>query len=293
MANKKRSLTGYQKEENDELWLWDDIPELGMEVGYKIDRLLHYEQSSYQEISIADTRSFGRMLILDGTPQITSKDGFIYNEMISHIALATCPMPENVAMIGGGDCGPAREAMRYESVKRIDVVEIDQRVVDACKIWMTQDSKDNADGRVHLIYRDGYKWIQEQTNVYDILLIDRSDPYGPATSLYKPPFYQYVHDSLTKEGIAVFQAGSPYYSSHILKGTVKNLQRLFPIVLPYTCTVPTFPGGIWCFVLASKKWSPLQADLSRLQWTHSKYINPDLFRASFILPNYIKRLLNE
>ncbi|MBP1964486.1 polyamine aminopropyltransferase [Paenibacillus aceris] len=291
MTNNKNTLTGYYKESDEDLWLWDDIPELDMEVGYKVEALLHYERSPFQEISIVDTQGFGRMLVLDGTPQVTTKDGFIYNEMITHIAMTTHREPKRVGMIGGGDCGPSREALKYESVEQIDVVEIDQQVIEVCRRWMTKDSGDEREACIRMIYRDGYKWIQEQKNNLDVLLIDRSDPYGPATSLYKQQFYQYVYDSLTEDGIVVFQSGSPFYNTSILKNTVRSLSKLFPIVHPYVCSIPTFPGGIWSFVVASKKWDPLQADLTRLPCKDTKYIDPETFLASFVLPKYIKNIL--
>lgn len=293
MTDKKSSLTGYYKETNEELWLWDDIPELDMEVGYKVKALLYYEQSPFQEISIVETKGFGRMLVLDGTPQVTTKDGFIYNEMITHIAMTTHREPKQVAMIGGGDCGPAREALMYSSVEQIDVVEIDPRVIEVCKTWMTKETEHNRSGLISTVLKDGYKWIQGQKNKYDVLLVDRSDPYGPAISLYKQQFYQYVYDSLTDEGIVVFQSGSPYYNSNTLIKTNSNLKKLFPIVHTYLCSIPSFPGGIWSFTIASKKWDPLEADLNGLQWQEAKYINPEIFQASFVLPNYIKRKLEE
>lgn len=290
MTSKKYSLTGYYKEPDDTLWLWDDLPEANMEVGYKVDALLHYERSPYQEISIVDTKGFGRMLVLDGTPQVTTKDGFIYNEMIAHIAMAAHPAPKKVAVIGGGDCGAAREALRYEGVQQIDVVEIDQRVVEVSRTWLTKGSVLEQDKRVHMIYRDGFKWIQEQKGAYDVVLVDRSDPYGPATSLYKQQFYQYLYDSLKDDGIVVLQSGSPYYNANILKSTVGSLKKRFPLVLPYLCTIPTFPGGIWSFTLGSKQWNPLQTDLNRLRWQEASYINPDTFRAAFTLPTYVKKI---
>lgn len=291
MAGKKYSLTGYYKEANEELWLWDDLPELDMEFGYKVQSLLHYEQSPFQEISVVDTKGFGRMLVLDGTPQVTTRDGFIYNEMITHIAMTTHPEPVKVAMIGGGDCGPAREALQYGSVRQIDVVEIDRRVVEICRSWLTKETSEERAGLIHTEYMDGYKWIQEQKNSYDVLLVDRSDPYGPAISLYKPQFYQYVYESLTNDGIVVIQTGSPYYYSSILQRTFSSLKKLFPIVRPYLCSIPSFPGGIWSFTIASKKWDPLEVNLDRLQWQHTRYMTPEIFRSSFVLPKYVQASL--
>jgi spermidine synthase len=283
------SLTGYEKYE-EELWLYDDVPELDLDIGYKVNALLHYEQSPYQEISVIENKGFGRMLVLDGTPQYTTNDGFIYNEMIAHVPLITHPAPKKVAIIGGGNCGPAREAVKYPEVEQVDVVEIDKRVVEVCRTWFSADV-DSLGGRVNLVHRDGAEWIQEQKGAYDVLIVDRSDPYGPATVLYKPTFYQDAYHCLREDGIAVFQSGSPYYYAHILRDTVRNLGKLFPVVRTYLAAVPTFPGGIWSFTLASKKWDPLQADVNRLQWQDARYINPETLRASFALPNYVRERL--
>lgn len=292
MTNKKPSLTNFEKEPNGELWLWDDLPEFQMETGYQVEALLHYERSTYQEISIVESKGFGRMFVLDGTPQITAKDGFVYNEMISHIPMVTHPAPKRIAMIGGGDCGPASVVMKYETVEKVEIVEIDERVLEVCKIWMPNAAAVANDKRVQLTYADGFRWIQGRKKAFDVLLIDRSDEYGPAVSLYKPSFYQFVHDSLSEDGIVVFQSGSPHYYGNSLRSTVRSLRRLFPIVRTYICYIPSFPGGVWSFTLASKKYDPLEADLSRLRDEEAKYITPELFHSSFILPRYVRDLLS-
>ncbi|NGQ96162.1 polyamine aminopropyltransferase [Brevibacillus sp. SYP-B805] len=289
---KKDSLTGFYKE-NEELWLWDSTPELGMELGFQVESLLHFEQSPYQEISVIDTKGFGRMLVLDGVPQYTTKDGYMYNEMLAHVPLATHPDPQRIAMIGGGDCGPAREAMKYGSLRHIDVVEIDSQVIDVCQKWLTHESFLQRDSRVRVIIRDGYSWIKELSEPYDVLLIDRPDPFGPAAALYSDEFYAHVHKGLSSDGMAVFQSGSPFYNPQLLQDTVSQAKKLFPIVRVYLLTVPCFPGGIWSLTLASKKWDPLEADTRRLQWQDAKYINPDIFRTSFTLPTYVKQLLSD
>ncbi|CAH0121397.1 MULTISPECIES: polyamine aminopropyltransferase [unclassified Paenibacillus] len=290
MPAAKKALTGYEKDDSEALWLWDDMPELEMEIGYKVESLLHFASSPYQEISIVETKAFGRMLVLDGTPQITEKDGFIYNEMITHIALATHQQPERIAIIGGGDCGPAREALKYCDVRQIDVVEIDPQVIEACRTWLTGTKPDD---RISIVYNDGYPWMRKRKKrSYDVILVDRSDPYGPATSLYKQRFYEYVYEALDDDGIAVFQSGSPFYDPNTVRSTFRHLNKLFPVVRPYLCVIPMFPGGVWCFMLASKQWDPLQANLERLQWRETKYVNPDVFRSSFVLPNYVQRIVS-
>jgi spermidine synthase len=288
---KKDPLTGYYKEKKD-LWLWDETPEIGMELGYRVESLLHYEKSPYQEISIIDTKGFGRMLVLDGVPQYTTKDGYMYNEMLAHVPLVTHPDPKRIAMIGGGDCGPAREAMKYDSLEQIDIVEIDRLVINVCQKWLTNESILQNDPRVRLNIQDGYMWIKALTEPYDIFLIDRPDPFGPATALYSSQFYSHVYNGLSSDGLVVFQSGSPFYNPQLLADTVFQCRKLFPIVRVYLLTVPCFPGGIWSITLASKKWDPLEADIGRLEGKETKYINPDIFQAAFILPNYVKSSLS-
>lgn len=284
------SLTGYEKYE-EELWLSDDVPEIEIETAYHVKRLLHYEQSPYSEISVIENKGFGRMLVLDGTPQYTTNDGFIYNEMLAHMALTTHPSPKKVGIIGGGSCGTAREVLKYADVKQVDIIEIDQRVTEVCRTWFPLETSSLQDPRTQIYHRDGTEWIKERKSTYDVLIVDRSDPYGPSTVLYKQRFYEDLFHCLTDQGIVVLQSGSPFYYSHLLKDTVQHMRKLFPIVKTYLASVPVFPGGIWSFTLASKTYDPLLADIGRLQCQETKYINPELYSSSFVLPNYIKQHL--
>jgi spermidine synthase len=281
------------KQVNEDLWISNYVAKARIRTEYKVKSLLHYEISPYQEISVVDTKGFGRMLVLDGIPQNSSGEGFIYNEMISHIPIVTHPNPKAVGMIGGGDCGPAREAMKYSGIEKIDVVEIDQQVTDVCRTWLTPSSHYDDDRRFSMIHLDGIEWVQKNKGIYDVLIIDRSDPVGPAAKLYKKDFYNDVYEALTDDGVVVIQSGSPFYNTSTLPKTSKSLKELFPIVRTYLVTIPLFPCGIWSFTMASKKYDPLTADLSRLQDGETKYINTEIFLASFVLPNYVKTLLEE
>lgn len=282
-------LTGYEKNDA-ELWLWDDLPDLHMEVGYQIKRLLHFERSNYQEISVAETAAFGRMLVLDGVPQVTEKDGYIYNEMISHIGLLTHPAPQHVAMIGGGDCGPAREAAKYPGIERIDVVEIDPRVTTVSRMWLNPNQSLEDDPRITISHEDGAHWIQKQRERIDVLLVDRSDPYGPAAVLYSRAFYKHIYTSLSYDGVAVFQSGSPFFDMKGLKTTRERLRSIFPIVRTYLTTIPSFPGGIWSFTVASKRHDPLTASFDKLP-PGTRYMNASIAKASFELPENIRTAL--
>lgn len=289
---KERPLYGYHKED-DTVWIRNYVGNARIEQRYKIHSLLHFEKSPFQEIGIVESKGYGRMLVLDGIPQISMKEGFIYNEMISHVPLVTHPQPKKVGMIGGGDCGPARETMKYQEVEQIDVVEIDANVTEVCRKYLTPSSVYENESRLTMIHEDGYEWIKNQKGVYDILMIDRPDPVGPGYKLFSSEFYQSVFDSLTDDGLVVFQSGSPYYNISTLQRTVKNVKSLFPIVYTYLVTIPLFPCGIWSFTLASKKWDPLKADLSRLQEQETQYIDQEVFKAAFVLPKYVKKIIED
>ncbi|WP_245975345.1 polyamine aminopropyltransferase [Oceanobacillus chungangensis] len=285
----ERELKHYKKI-HDQLWISNYVVNARMKTEYKVKSLLHYEVSPIQEISVVETKGFGRLLVLDGVPQISTGEGFIYNEMISHIPIITHPNPKKVAAIGGGDSGQAREAMKYASIEEITVVELDPQVTSVCRTWLTPDSYYDKDSRFRVVHQDGIEWIKENRE-YDVLIIDRPDPVGQAKNLFKSEFYKDVYDGLTDDGIVVFQSGSPFYNTSTLRKTYRSLKELFPIVRTYLITIPLFPSGIWSLIIASKKYDPLDADLSRLQDEDTKYINKELFLSSFALPNYVKEIL--
>nr|WP_211171159.1 polyamine aminopropyltransferase [Bacillus sp. DNRA2] len=289
----KKSLSGFKKDDKGVLWISNYVSNAKIKINYKLTALLHYEQSDYQQISIVDSVAFGKMLVLDGTPQISTGEGFIYNEMISHIPIVTHPNPKKVAMIGGGDCGNARETMKYKEIEQIHVIEIDEKVTEICRKWLTPADVFEKDGRFQIFHRDGFDWIQEQAGNYDVLMIDRPDPIGPGKRLFNSEFYQYVYDALSDEGVVVFQSGSPFYNQNTLKKTVKNLRSLFPVVRTYLMSIPLYPCGLWSFTLASKKHDPLNADLTKLKHSDTKYISPEMFLASFNLPKYVHDLIDE
>ena len=238
--SERKPLSQYKKDNHGVLWISNYVEKAKLKMDYKVKSLLHYEQSPFQQISIVETDGFGRVLVLDGTPQISTLEGFIYNEMISHVPIVTHGDPKTVAMIGGGDCGNAREAMKYPGIEQIDVVEIDERVTELARKWLTPASAYENEPRFKMIHRDGYEWIQENKGKYDVLIIDRPDPVGPGIKLFKTDFYRYVYDSLTDDGVVAFQSGSPYYNISTLKRTVKSLREQFPIVRTYLVTIPLF-----------------------------------------------------
>ncbi|WDU82714.1 spermine/spermidine synthase domain-containing protein [Caloramator sp. Dgby_cultured_2] len=151
----------------------------------------------------------------------------------------------------GGDLGAAFEATKYP-VERIDVVEIDEDVVKASLEYLKEISKDLKDERVNFIFEDGAKFVREKENEYDIIIVDSSDPIGPAEVLFSENFYRDVYNALKEDGIMACQSESPILYPDIFRATYKKLKNIFPIVKISIATVPTYPGGFWSFTIGSK-----------------------------------------
>ncbi|OEF96713.1 polyamine aminopropyltransferase [Desulfuribacillus alkaliarsenatis] len=276
------------KEVDGELWLTEDDRE-NLKLSYRVKKVIHAEQSPFQHVMILDTYDFGPTLVLDGVIQTTSIDGFIYNEMITHIPMMTHPKPENVLIIGGGDCGVAREVVKYDSVTRVDMVEIDELVVKLSKKHLPEVSGNLSDPRVNFIYADGTKHVRNQPNQYDVVIIDSSDPIGPATQLFSLEFYTGVAASLKADGLMVCQSQSPIFHMDIVNETQTKLKTLFPHTDVYTAVVPTYPGGLWSFSLGSKKYTP---ESIATGWDKAaSYVNADILERCFSIPEFMKQAL--
>lgn len=281
---------GYIKMDG-ETWLSDPEEKHGFRANWKVEKVLHREQSDFQEVSIIETTGFGRALVLDGILQTTEKDAYIYNEMITHVPLATHPNPKQVCIIGGGDCGAAREAARYP-VESIDMVEIDPKVVEVSLKYLPSVAGGKPDPRIQFLYEDGAAFVRNKKAAYDVIAVDSSDPIGPAAVLFEEAFYQDVYAALKEDGLMVCQSESPVFHEDVFIHVHRTLKKLFPIVRTYLATVPTYPGGIWSFTLASKKHDPLsEMAAQRLRDEETKYINRELFQGCFQLPTYVKKMI--
>jgi spermidine synthase len=273
-------------------WLFDAEDRFGFRATWKVNRVLAREESEFQEVAIVETEGFGKALVLDGVVQTTEKDGFIYNEMITHIPLATHPNPSDVCIIGGGDGGAAREVLKYE-VQAVDMVEIDPKVVEYSRRYLPEVAGEGEiDPRLRFVYEDGTVFMKKQTESYDVIVVDSSDPVGPAAVLFEKPFYLDARRALKEDGILVCQSESPIFHPDVLKRVHHTLRELFPVVRTYLAAIPTYPGGVWSFTLASHKHDPIKMDASRLIVNNNRYVNRDIWEGCFRLPQYVKELLH-
>jgi spermidine synthase len=273
-----------------ELWFTEQqTPNLGFSC--KLTRTLHTEKTEYQDLAVIDTVQFGRMLVLDGMVMTTEVDEFVYHEMISHIALNTHPNPKRVLVVGGGDGGAIREILKHDSVTEAVLAEIDDRVVKVSQELLPSIAGALVDPRVTLAIGDGVKHVRTHPGKYDVILIDSTEPIGPAVGLFSRQFYEDVHRALTPDGIMVAQSESPFVNQDVIQMIHTNLAGVFPIKHLYLANIPTYPSGLWSFTIASKKWDPLQADLSGKQEFSTKYYTKEVHYGAFKLPRFVAELV--
>ncbi|WP_139891409.1 MULTISPECIES: polyamine aminopropyltransferase [unclassified Bacillus (in: firmicutes)] len=280
-----------------ELW-FHERSTAEVKLSIKVDKHLYSEQSEFQRIDIFDSNEFGRFLTLDGYMMMTEKDEFIYHEMITHVPMAVHPNPRKVLVIGAGDGGVVRELTRYQQIEHIDMVEIDEKVVEACKNYLPLTASKLDDERVHIHYEDGLKFVRSCENQYDLIIVDSTDPFGPGEGLFTKEFYGNCYKALHEDGIMVNQHESPFYAEDraAMQRAHQRIIDCFPISRVYQAHIPSYPSGHWLFGFASKKYQPL-ADLNQEAWKQlgikTRYYNPNLHRGSFALPTYVEELLRD
>jgi len=249
-----------------------------------------------QKLEIVQTPEFGKVMLLDGVLMLTEKDEFVYHEMLCHPSLITHPNPHTVLIIGGGDCGTLSRVLQHSSVHRVVQVEIDEMVTRVSKEYFPLLTESVNDPRVELVFDDGIKYLMSKVNEFDIILVDSTDPVGPAEGLFRKEFLLSCHSALKQDGILCLQSESPWIDS--LKPVIgqmhTDLVSLFEGVYPYIASIQTYQAGLWMFQMASKRYSPFSADSwDRLKNSHLKcnYYNLPIHTAAFCLPEFVVKLL--
>jgi spermidine synthase len=278
-----------------ELWYTEEWTE-NVRFSSKVKETLFSGQSDFQKVDVIDTVEFGKMLTLDGLVMVNEKDEFVYHDMISHVAMATNPQIKNVLVIGGGDGGTVREITRYSTIEKIDMVEIDEMVVRVSQKYLPITAEKLEDPRVNLYFEDGIEFVKGKENMYDLILVDSTDPIGPGEGLFTTEFYTNCFKALTEKGILVNQNESPYFAHNAreMRRAHNKIKDIFPISKVYQCHIPTYPSGHWLFGFASKDLDPIK-DLDANKWNSlgikTKYYNTDLHVGCFALPSYVREML--
>jgi spermidine synthase len=278
-----------------ELWYTEEQTE-NVRFSMKVREHLFSKKSAFQQVDIFDTCEFGKVMAIDGLVMVTEKDEFIYHEMITHVAMAVNPEIRSVLVIGGGDGGTVREISRYGTIDKIDMVEIDELVVEAAVEHLPVTACRLKDPRVILFYEDGLEFVKGKKNLYDLIIVDSTDPIGPGEGLFTKTFYEDCYTALTEKGILVNQNESPFYEQNAREMIRANdkIKEIFPVAEAYQYHMPTYPSGHWLFGFASKGLHPLD-DFNSERWEKlgikTKYYNVELHRGAFALPNYVREMI--
>ncbi|WP_117168390.1 spermidine synthase [Paraliobacillus sediminis] len=259
-------------------------------ISAKIKQTLHTEKTDFQQLDMIETNEWGNMLVLDGMVMTTEKDEFVYHEMITHVPLFTHPNPKHVLVVGGGDGGVIREILKHPSVEKAILVEIDGKVIEYSKKFLPTIAGKLDDPRVEVKVIDGFMHIAESEAMYDVIMVDSTEPVGPAVSLFSKGFYAGISKALKSDGIFVAQSDNPWFKADLIKQVYHDVEKIFPITKLYTANIPTYPSGLWTFTIGSKQYDPLEVKPERFHEIDSKYYTEEIHKASFALPKFVKDL---
>lgn len=259
-------------------------------------------QSPFQRVRILESTKYGKMLALDDMVMTTINDEFHYHEMISHPAMFTHGNAKNILVIGGGDGGTVREILRHEGVEKVTMVEIDGEVIKACKEHLPEIAAAFDHPKLDLKVDDGIAFLKTATpDSYDIIIVDGSDPVGPAEGLFSVEFYTNCYNALKKDGILIAQGESPKFNEKAFSELNHTLQDIFgatnaPVSLFF---VPTYPTGMWSFQYGVKgdkhpKHISNEAEMDAFSDKNGlRYYNSDVHKGSFATPNFVKQLIKK
>lgn len=267
----------------------------------KVEKILFQGKSDYQNVMVFESSTYGKVLVLDGVIQLTERDECAYQEMITHLPLCSILNPKKVLVIGGGDGGVLREVSRHSSIAQIDICEIDKMVIDVSKQFFPDVAVGYDDPRVKLHIGDGVAFLKAvPEGTYDAVIVDSSDPIGPAQELFEKPFFQSVSKALRPGGVVCTQAESIWLHMHIIEDIVANCRQIFKGSVNYAwTTVPTYPSGVIGFMLCSTEGPPvdfkhpvnaIDADDSKSN-RPLKFYNAEIHAAAFCLPSFAKKVI--
>jgi len=264
----------------------------------KVDKHLYSAETDLGRVDIFDSLEYGRILAVDGYIIFTERDEFIYDEMLAHIPMAVNKNAKRILVFGSGDGGIVDELVKYDSIEKIDLVEINEGVVEACKKYFPDVAVSLDDPRVTLYTDNPLRFIRHIEQEYDIIIVDSAGFYGPGESLLTKEFYGGCYKALKEDGVMVNQHQSPFYDDDRVE-TQKAHKRIlssFPISRVYQAHIPSYPSGYWLFGFASKKYHPVD-DLDAAYWNSlgiaTDYYTTNLHVGCFALPAYVERALKD
>jgi spermidine synthase len=276
----------------DKNWYTEEWAGQGSAISLKIKSKVHDEQSTYQRIEIYETETFGTLMTLDGLVMVTDRDNFVYHEMMSHPALFTHPDPKRVLVIGGGDCGTLHEVLKHKTVTLAEQVELDERVTRVSEKFFPELCESNNDPRARLHFADGIKWVADaKPETYDVIIIDSTDPVGPAAGLFSEAFYKNCFRALRPHGIVVGQSESPLFHADLILSVQKSFKAAgFREVATLFFPQCTYPSGWWSATMAGKDAAVknFRAQDAAAKDFITRYYNRDIHAAALASPEFLR-----
>ncbi len=280
---------GWFREISDTMWP-------GQAMALRVKKILHVEQSKYQDVLVFESTDYGNVLVLDNVIQATERDEFSYQEMITHLAMNSHPNPKKVLVIGGGDGGVLREVIKHESVEEAVLCDIDEAVIRVSKEYLPEMSASYKHPKVKTHIGDGFKFLDDYKNTFDVIITDSSDPEGPAESLFQKPYFQLLKEALTEKGVITTQAENIWLHMKIITDLKKACKEVFPVAEYAYTTIPTYPSGQIGFMVCSKDANanvktPLRSISEEQEAKLYRYYNKAIHSASFVLPTWAAKAL--
>ena len=256
-------------------------------------------RTKYQKIAIFDTPHYGRIFRLDDYNMTSEREEFVYHENLIHPALTAHDAPEKVLIIGGGDGGSSEEALKHPSVEQVTLVEIDADVITVAKEHFKAVHHNVFDNpRLRIIVDDGIRFVRDTRDKFDLIALDLNDPVGPAAALYSEDFFKQCREALTPEGALTLHIGSPTAQPERVAELAQRLNRVFPIVRPYTLYIPLY-GALWALAVCSGQLDPtvfstdeIDTRIKKRRLTQLHYYNGESHLGVFALPNFVRELVN-
>ena len=280
------------------LWLTEALDE-GFSYSIRTRRVLSQSLSPFQRVEVHDSDSFGRVLVLDGSFNVSEKDEFFYHENLVHVPACTHPRPAKALIIGGGDGGAAEELLKHSCVQSVTLVEIDQSVIDVARIHLQAIhhgviNESGGHPKLTIQIADGFDFIKTSTQFYDLIILDLTDPGGPSAPLYTADFYQKCAARLNPGGILGLHIASPFAQQQRIVRTLRALREAFSMVRPYLVTVP-LSGGPWMMACASNSLDPaalpptaVDTRLLTRGVDNLQFYNGAMHAAAMALPNCVR-----
>jgi len=271
----------------------------GQAMTLKVSTVLHHEKSKYQDVLIFESTDYGTVLVLDNVIQCTERDEFAYQEMIAHLAMNSHPDPKKVLVIGGGDGGVLREVIKHKMVEEAILCDIDEAVIRLSKKYLPGMAVGFQHEAVKVIVGDGFEFLKQHKNEFDVIITDSSDPDGPAESLFQKPYFELLFAALRDGGVITTQ-GSENQWLHVdlIKRLKTACKEVFPVAEYAYTTIPTYPSGQIGFMVCCKDATrdvskPLRAWPRKEEEELCRYYSKEIHEASFVLPTFARKALRD